>query len=59
MSRAGRFYLSRFLMLLGMGTLVVGLIHGVQTGDSKTELALLGVGVVLFFAGRLVDRPGR
>ncbi|MBI3725730.1 hypothetical protein HY251_17525 [bacterium] len=45
------------LQALGLLLLPAGLIFGVQGGDTRTELALLGVGVCAFLAGKLiVDR---
>jgi hypothetical protein len=48
--------LSRFLQLAGLVVTGVGFFDGVFTGNARRELVFLGVGVVLFFVGRALDR---
>jgi hypothetical protein len=48
--------LSRFLQLLGLVVTGVGFFDGVFTGNARRELVFLGVGVVLFFTGRMLAR---
>jgi hypothetical protein len=54
--RALLFYLGKFLELNGLVLLGFGLLWGVVREDMKGELALLGIGVVIFLAGYLLER---
>ena len=47
---------ARFLQLAGLVVTGVGFFDGVFTGNARRELVFLGIGVLLFFAGRVLDR---
>jgi hypothetical protein len=50
---------SRFLQLAGLVVTGVGFFDGVFTGNARRELVFLGIGVVLFFAGRALEGAKR
>ncbi|HZU96339.1 MAG TPA: hypothetical protein VFF73_06600 [Planctomycetota bacterium] len=45
------------LQLLGLVLLPVGLVAGVSSGDTRTELVLLAVGGIIFAFGKFVLEP--
>lgn len=50
------FYVAKFLQALGMGILGIGLLIGMQTQDTRSELKMLAAGGVVFFVGWLVEK---
>lgn len=50
------YYLGRAVQLIGMAQLGIALYRGYVHQDVKGELWGLGAGVVLFLAGRLIER---
>jgi len=51
------YYLGRGLQVLGMANLVVGLFVGLtEENGMGSEMLLLGIGVVLFMVGWLLQR---
>jgi len=54
------FFLGRILQVIGMLTLGVALfVYGFGEEDMTAELAALMLGILLFLAGRLIERQGR
>jgi len=47
--------LGRFLQILGMVVLPVGLFYGISQGSMAVELTSLITGALLFIAGRTLD----
>ena len=45
----------RLLQLVGLVMTGVGFLQGVLSGNVRGELALLALGAILFFAGRLIQ----
>ncbi len=45
------------LQLIGLILLPVGLVAGVSSGDTRTELVLLAAGGIIFAFGKLVLEP--
>lgn len=50
-----RYALARFLQLLGLATVLLGLYVGISVSNVKAELIYLGVGAALFYGGRLLQ----
>ena len=50
-----RYSIARFLQLLGLATVALGLYVGISLSNVKAELIYLGVGAALFYAGRLLQ----
>jgi hypothetical protein len=50
-----RYPLARFLQLLGLATVALGFYVGVSLSNVKAELIYFGIGVALFYAGRLLQ----
>lgn len=50
-----RYALARFLQVLGLATVLVGLWVGISVSNVRAELIYLGVGVAIFYAGRILQ----
>jgi len=54
-----RYFFARFLQALGLATVLVGLFVGISVSNVKAELIYLGIGVALFYGGRLLQGKNR
>ena len=50
-----RYALGRFLQVLGMATLLVGLLVGINLSNARVELIYCFIGIAVFIAGRLIQ----
>lgn len=50
-----KYAFARFLQVLGLATVLVGLWVGISVSNVRAELIYLGVGVALFYGGRLLQ----
>ena len=50
-----RYGIGRFLQVLGMATVLVGLWVGISVSNVRAELIYLGLGIGLFIVGRLLQ----
>ena len=54
-----RYAIGRFLQVLGMATVLVGLWVGISVSNVRAELIYLGLGIALFVCGKLLQgKPG-
>jgi|GEM_PF-1596337 hypothetical protein len=52
------YYVGRLLEATAIGLLLYALLYGLTTGDLRWEIRLFGVGILLFVAGRGLERWG-
>ena len=50
-----RYAFARFLQVLGLATVPLGLYVGISESNVRLELIYLGIGAALFYAGRLLQ----
>lgn len=50
-----RYALARFLQVLGLATVLIGLYVGISVSNVRAELIYLGIGAAVFYAGRLLQ----
>ena len=50
-----RYALARFLQVLGLSTVLIGLYVGISVSNVRAELIYLGIGAALFYGGRLLQ----
>jgi len=50
-----RYVFARFLQILGLATVLLGLFVGISVSNVRVELIYLGLGVALFYGGRLLQ----
>ena len=54
-----RYALARFLQILGLATVLLGLYVGISLSNVRVELIYLGIGAALFYGGRLLQGKDR
>ena len=54
-----RYALARFLQVLGLATVLLGLYVGISMSNSQVELIYLAVGLAVFYGGRLLQGKDR
>lgn len=47
--------IGRALQVIGMALVLVGLLVGISVGNVRAELIYMGVGVLAFYLGRVVE----